>query len=50
MKIARVGFSVFALASAALVVVPSFRAMMIARAVQGASAALLMASNAPDGR
>lgn len=43
-KIARVGFSVFALASAALVVVPSFRAMMIARAVQGASAALLMAS------
>jgi MFS family permease len=43
-KIARVGFSAFAIASAALVVVPSFRAMMIARSVQGASAALLMAS------
>lgn len=43
-KIARVGFSAFAIASAALTVVPSFRAMMIARSVQGASAALLMAS------
>lgn len=43
-RIARVGFAGFALASAFLAWAPSFGAMLAVRSIQGASAALLMAS------
>lgn len=43
-KVAKAGFLGFAVASAVLVVAPSFAVMLAVRAVQGASAALLMAS------